>query len=301
MGACVEPVCCIGQSSGGSVDLSGYVTDEDLAAALAGYVSSAALTSALAGYGAKGDANTWTKAQTFVAETAASVPVIVKSAAAQTAALTQWKNSADALLTYISATGRLNGAASGAGFFDPNGNGTANIGRQDVGFIMAVGEYNGAGATVVSNAWFGWSSSASDPTGGNHIPIALLKKAATKVVSAEGASSTGATFRFIPTRATQITADRNNYAPGGTSWNQLWSSDASRTVTGLSLSQVDGQRHRVINIGSNDIVLANESGLSAPANLFLTSTGADVTLSAKQGADLVYDATQSRWLVFKLN
>lgn len=126
-----------------------------------------------------------------------------------------------------------------------------------------------------------------------------LKKAASAVVSVEGNGSVGGTLRAVPRRATQITADQNDYAPGGTSLLQFWSSDAARSVTGLSLSQVDGQQHEVWNIGSNNIVLVHQSASSTAANRFLTTTGADLTLSAGQMAFLRYDNTQSRWLAVK--
>lgn len=131
---------------------------------------------------------------------------------------------------------------------------------------------------------------------------AALGRAALRVLSFEGVGgAVGGTFRTLPTRPAQITADQNNYAPGGNSLLQLWSSDASRTVTGLSVSQVDGEQHEIWNTGSNPIVLANESASSTAANRFQTTTGADITLSAKQMAFLRYDATQTRWLVTKGN
>lgn len=144
-----------------------------------------------------------------------------------------------------------------------------------------------------------WSSSSTSPPNGSDDTI--LSRALAKVVSVEGASSTGGTFRHIATSPSQITADQNNYAPGGTSKFQRWSTDAARNITGLSLSQVDGQEHTIVNVGSNNIVLVHQSASSTAANRFLNSTGADITLSANQSAELIYDNTQSRWLVFKRN
>lgn len=98
-----------------------------------------------------------------------------------------------------------------------------------------------------------------------------------------------------------ISGNVNNYNPGGLSYYQRWDSDASRNVTGLTFSglQTDGERHLILNAGLNDIVLKHQSASSTAANRFYCSTGADITLTAKQSADVVYDSTNSYWLVFK--
>ena len=67
------------------------------------------------------------------------------------------------------------------------------------------------------------------------------------------------------------------------------------------MAQVDGQEHIIINVGSNNLILANENASSTASNRFTNSTGADITLSANQAADLIYDNTSARWRVFKRN
>lgn len=101
-----------------------------------------------------------------------------------------------------------------------------------------------------------------------------------------------------PASPAQLTADQNNYNPGRQRF-QRWSSDASRTVTGLSNSQVDGQEHLIVNVGSNNIVLSHQNASSSAGNRFLNSTGADITLAANEAADIIYDNTTGRWRVFK--
>lgn len=150
---------------------------------------------------------------------------------------------------------------------------------------------------IRSDSYYAWSTNTS----ANGSADLLIGRALAKVLSIEGASTTGGTYRTIATTPAAITADQNNYAPGGTSRFQRWSSDASRTVTGLSLSQADGQKHVIVNVGANNIILANESASSTAANRFSCSTGADITLSAGQAADLEYDTTSARWRVFKRN
>lgn len=115
-----------------------------------------------------------------------------------------------------------------------------------------------------------------------------------------GSASTGATFRAVPTTPAQITADQNNYNPGGSSYVQRWSTDASRNVTGMvfTTTQVSGQQHEIWNVGSFNIVLVHESASSTAANRFTTTTGANLTIAANGCAKCTYDATASRWRVY---
>jgi len=91
-----------------------------------------------------------------------------------------------------------------------------------------------------------------------------------------------------------ITADVNNYNPTGLSTAVVLrlASDASRNITGLS----GGRDGRVIifhNVGSNNIVIVDESSSSTAANRFALS--GNITLSADQSAKFQYDSTSSRW------
>lgn len=123
-------------------------------------------------------------------------------------------------------------------------------------------------------------------------------------VTAGATSSNGATLRFSANSPAQITSNQDNYTAGGSgaykSYFQRWSTDAARDVTGLSISQVDGEVHVIVNVGAQNIVLKHDV-TSTAANRFLCSTGADITLAANQAADLVYDGTTQRWRVFKRN
>jgi len=131
-----------------------------------------------------------------------------------------------------------------------------------------------------------------------------IAKAAAKVLDFNtGSSGVGGTWRSVPTSPTQITANQNDYNPSGSSYYLRLSTDASRTVTGLTFTaaQVDGQSHVIVNVGANDLVLANESASSTAVNRFKTTTGADITLTANQQATIFYDATTARWRVSKNN
>ena len=103
-----------------------------------------------------------------------------------------------------------------------------------------------------------------------------------------------------PTTASQITSDQNNFNPSGQSYFIRLSSNATRTVSGLtfSVTQLSGEQHLLFNVGSSSIVLANESASSTAANRFTTLTGADVTLAAGQALHVIYDGVTSRWRVY---
>jgi len=96
----------------------------------------------------------------------------------------------------------------------------------------------------------------------------------------------------------QITGDRDDYAPsesGNTIANATavrLSSDTTRNVTGLTLGSA-GKVVVLHNVGSNPIVLKNQSASSTAANRFLFA--ADVTLAADTPVALFYDAVSSRW------
>lgn len=99
----------------------------------------------------------------------------------------------------------------------------------------------------------------------------------------------------------EITANQNNYNPGAASTYIRLTSDASRNITGLVFTpaQQDGQSHIIVNIGLSDIVLKHQDAASTAANRFLCSTAADITLTPKQAADILYDSANQYWLVWK--
>lgn len=104
------------------------------------------------------------------------------------------------------------------------------------------------------------------------------------------------TIRFQGHTITTLSADQNDYSvEGNASGFMRWSSTGTHTVTGLSLSQADGETHQIHNVGSGSIVLANESASSSAVNRFHNNTGADITIPADGIADLIYDGTTQRY------
>jgi len=97
----------------------------------------------------------------------------------------------------------------------------------------------------------------------------------------------------------QITADQDDYSATsgansctGNTIVQL-TTDASRNITGLSCSQSAGAFRVIHNVGTNPLVLKNQSTNSTAANRFLFA--ADVTLAADSSVAIVYDGATARW------
>ena len=120
-----------------------------------------------------------------------------------------------------------------------------------------------------------------------------LRRAAANVLSLSNGTVSG-TLGGPMAAPAQITANQPAYA-GLTGRYNLLTSDASRDIQGIAVG-VDGEERFVINAGSQNIVLKNDSGsATAAGNKILTHTGADITLAAQGAARLVYDGTNSRW------
>jgi hypothetical protein len=97
---------------------------------------------------------------------------------------------------------------------------------------------------------------------------------------------------------TQFAADKNNYTNATDAYHLRYSTDGTRTITGLAGGQA-GEVH-IINCVLNSLVIAHQSASSTAANRFLNNTGADITLSVGQSALIVYDAVISRWICSSL-
>lgn len=96
--------------------------------------------------------------------------------------------------------------------------------------------------------------------------------------------------------ADQITSDQNDYPCGGRGV-LLLATDASRTLTGLD-GAGDSQFLLIVNVGSQDLILAHESSSSAAENRIVTGpAGSSLTVPAAGNVTLWYDANSARWRV----
>jgi hypothetical protein len=93
---------------------------------------------------------------------------------------------------------------------------------------------------------------------------------------------------------TQITATTNDYAPANLAQANILrlTTDNARALTGIT-GGAPGRVLALMNVGSNELDLSKESGLSAAANRFALSS--DLAIPAGGSVLLVYDGTASRW------
>jgi hypothetical protein len=92
----------------------------------------------------------------------------------------------------------------------------------------------------------------------------------------------------------QMTANQNDYNPAGLASASVLnlSSDAARSLSGLAGGS-EGRVLVLLNVGSQPIILSNESGASTAANRF--ALGGDLAIGARQSAVVRYDGAASRW------
>lgn len=148
---------------------------------------------------------------------------------------------------------------------------------------------------LVYNATTSGNYALSLQNNGGTIVHAVLKPSefAYLVPNGLGAyEAVGRPFSRILTPA-QITANQNDYYPTGAGYADVirLSSDAARDVTGLAFVAA-GKPVLLLNVGTQNIVLKDESTSSVAANRFALS--ADITMLPDQGALAWYDTTSSR-------
>lgn len=98
-------------------------------------------------------------------------------------------------------------------------------------------------------------------------------------------------IRVVANSPAQITADTNNYNYGDYSVLRL-TTDASRNITGFQ-NGTDGKYLTIVNVGSFNIVLVDESTSSSAANRLALS--GDITIYPDESLMLWYDLVSLRW------
>ena len=97
-----------------------------------------------------------------------------------------------------------------------------------------------------------------------------------------------------PQTPAELTLDTNDWSLGTVQSVVRASSDASRNVTGIVA--ISDMVLRIINVGTNPIVIKDQDAGSMAANRF--AIGADVTLTADRSVIVWYDTSTSRWRLF---
>jgi hypothetical protein len=102
----------------------------------------------------------------------------------------------------------------------------------------------------------------------------------------------------VTTTPAQITSNRNDYALE-IATNDIFriSSDAARSITGITAGLFDGHAILLRNVGSFNITLNHQNTGSAAANRIISPWAGDVVISANSSMLLIYDSTLARWVV----
>lgn len=143
-------------------------------------------------------------------------------------------------------------------------------------------------ATVRSTVLTGLSLSASTTVAATHTVLEAIGFLQAQIQE----------FLLNVISPTQLAANTDDWSPTGLSTTAAIrvSTDASRNLTGIVAPALGGREIRLLNVGSNNLVLIHDA-TSTAANRFLCPGSIDLTLGANSGVILRYDATSSRWRV----
>lgn len=146
---------------------------------------------------------------------------------------------------------------------------------------------------------YGWSNNSGDAW--QTLDTSMRRAAPGVVQLAAGSSSLPGTASSVAVTPSALGADQNDYNPGvGRRYRLSTTGGATRTVTGLSIGQADGQEFSVVNLGPNNVVLAHQNAGSSAANRFICTGAANITLATDEEALVWYDATTQRFRARKV-
>ena len=135
-------------------------------------------------------------------------------------------------------------------------------------------------------------------TAGFNTTDAALGRAAGRVIGLTDGGSGGGTLRSIPLTWT-VTGTVNNAAPGVARRYRL-SGSSTPVVTGISISQVDGQEFFITNPNATAVQFNHQDAGSTAANRIICTGAANITLAQDEEAVVWYDATTSRFRMRKI-
>lgn len=101
--------------------------------------------------------------------------------------------------------------------------------------------------------------------------------------------------QWVMTTPAQLTADADNYDPRDATVLRLDANPAV-AIRGF-LRGHQGRALTVINVGANNITLADQHASATAENRIITTSGADLVLATDAAAFLLYDDTSLRWRV----
>lgn len=91
-----------------------------------------------------------------------------------------------------------------------------------------------------------------------------------------------------------LSADQDNFPLKRAIVHRFDPTGATRTITGFRALDLDSQIRVILNTGSQNLVLAHNSGLSAVQNQIICHTSGNITLNQNESALIIYDRTSAR-------
>jgi hypothetical protein len=161
----------------------------------------------------------------------------------------------------------------------------------------AIWNIDSAGFALAANFCLRFSNSNNAPY---QTKDTGLGRSAPKVLELNNGTVGGAggTLRSIPLTWT-VTGTVNDANPGVARRYRL-SGSSTPVVTGISISQVDGQEMYVCNPNATAVTFNHQAAGSTAANRIICTGAANITLNQDEEAVLWYDATTSRWRMRKI-
>jgi hypothetical protein len=92
----------------------------------------------------------------------------------------------------------------------------------------------------------------------------------------------------------------NDWEPGPGTLLRVTGNATTSEITGIAAGS-DGRNLIIVNVGTDDIIIRNQAGLSSASNRVITGTGSNIKLSQNQSVIVVYDATTARWRVLNVS
>src|SRR5215469_1383425 len=176
-------------------------------------------------------------------------------------------------------------------------NTTASADRASLGSGVTGDALFQAGTPAAAQSTLGLGTAATQNTGTSGAAIPLLSAANTwSGAQGFGAALSANADEYLTGVITPpaLAANTNDYAPTGFATASVIrvSSTSAVNLTGLA-GGTAGRLVNLINVGTNNIVLVNQSVSSAAANRF--ALGQNITMLPATSATLWYDAATSQW------
>ena len=189
------------------------------------------------------------------------------------------------------------GAANGnnirrmEGYYAGGAGGPLNVWNKSSGAFDAISIWDAAG--YMKRLRFNFQSMRYQDAAGVEKSALVFNAQSPYEVQLSTGLSIAESVAMSATSAT-VSAQANNYELAETSMLRVTASGGAQAITGIKYGR-SGRVLWVMNVGSNDVELANQSTASDAQNRIITHTGATLVLAPNESVMMIYDATSQRW------